>query len=121
MTFVFDTEVLVDHQRLQSDATGLLRRALRSERRVAASVMTRVEVRQGSRPHQAAGIVELDVFVDWVPVDHVIARRAAEHAQRFDADPVRCVVAATAERLDATLLTRHPREFPMFPDLEPAY
>ncbi len=125
MTVVFDTNVLVDHLRRRPTATATLLDALRSGRRVTASVMSRVEVRRGSRAHQAEGIDELDVFIDWVPVDHAIAARAAAHAERFGAshgaDAVDYVVAATAERLDADLLTRNVRDFPMFPDLEAPY
>ena len=125
MTVVIDTNVLIDHLRRVPQATQVLFGAADADRRLAASVMTRVEIRRGFRPHQAAGIEELDDFVDWVPVDHVIAELAARHAERFGrshgADAVDYVVAATAERLDADLLTSNVRDFPMFPDLEPPY
>ena len=125
MTVVFDTTVLVDHLRRVPEATRILYAAADADRRLAASVMTRVEIRRGFRPHQAGGIEELDDFVDWVPVDHEIAYLAASHAERFGrshgGDAVDYVIAATAERLDADLLTSNVRDFPMFPDLEPPY
>jgi hypothetical protein len=125
VTVVLDTDVLIDHLRQHDPATRTFVAAVGSGRRVAASVLTRVEVRRGSRPHQAAAIDDLDVFVDWVPVDHEIAAIAAAHAERFGkthgADAIDYVIGATAERLDADLLTRNVRHFPMFPDLRPPY
>ena len=103
MTVVLDTDVLVDHLRRSEPATGAVRAATESGRRVAASVLTRVELH---RTTPQAALDALDVFVDWVPVDHAIAALAAQHASRDGGDVVRCVVAATAERLDADLLTR---------------
>ena len=126
MTVVFDSDVLIDHLRKREPANALVWDTVGSGRRVAASVMSRVEVRQGSRPHQAAGIDELDTFVDWVPVDHEIAALASAHAERYGrshgaVDALDFVIAATAERLGADLLTRNVKHFPMFPDLQPPY
>ncbi len=123
MTVVLATDVLVDHLRHGADATAAVRNAASAGRRVTASVLSRVEVHRAARPALLSALEALDVFVDWVPVDHVIARRAAEHAERYGdrVGPVECVIAATAERLDADLLTCVVAEFPMFPDLQPPY
>lgn len=126
MTYVVDTNVLIDHLRGHSSATEAFRTALRSGRRVAASVLTRVELRRGARPHEAAMIEAVEVVIDWVPVDHEIAAAAARHAETFGRshrgiDVPDYVVAATAERLDATLMTRNVRQFPMFPGLVAPY
>ncbi len=123
MTVVLATDVLLDHLRRGAEATAAVRGAAASGRRVTASVLSRVELHRGLRAELHSAAAALDVFVDWVPVDHVIARRAAEHAEEFGArvDTTRCVIAATAERLDADLLTCDVRDFPMFPDLEPPY
>ena len=125
MSFVVDTNVLVDYLRRHERATEVFLDALASGRRVTASVMTRVEIRRGTRPHQASVVDALDGFLHWVPVDHEITALASRHAERFGrshgADAVDYVVAATAERLDADLLTRNVRDFPMFPDLEAPY
>ncbi len=126
MTYVVDTNVLIDHLRGEVPATEAFRTALRSGRRVAASVLTRVELRRGARPHEAATIEAVEGVIDWVPVDHEIAAAAARHAEAFgrshgQIDVPDYVVAATAERLDATLMTRNVGRFPMFPGLTAPY
>jgi hypothetical protein len=126
VTFVLDTNILIDHLSSQPAATEAFRDALRSGRRVAGSVVTRVELWRGARPEQAAAIEAVEALVDWVPVDHEIAGAAARHAERFGRthtaiDVPDYVVAATTERLDGDLLTRDVRHFPMFPDLRPPY
>ena len=126
MTYVLDTNVLIDHLRAQGAATTAFTDALRSGRRVAGSVLTRVELWRGARPGEAAGLEAVEAVIDWVPVDHAIATAAVRHAERFgrshaSIDVPDYVIAATAERLDADLLTRNVKHFPMFPDLEPPY
>jgi len=123
VTVVLGTDVLLDHLRRGGDASAAVRRVAASGRRVTASVLSRVEIHRTLPAARLGAAASLDVFVDWVPVDHVIARRAAEHAEDHgDAvSAAACVIAATAERLDADLLTRDVSDFPMFPDLEPPY
>jgi predicted nucleic acid-binding protein len=124
VTYVVDTDILRDHLRERGPATRTLEDALRSGRRVAASVLTRVELRRSARPEQLAAIDALDVLVDWVPVDHEIAALAEQHASRLghahpELDASAFIVAATAERLDGELLTGRADRFPMYPRLRP--
>jgi predicted nucleic acid-binding protein len=125
VTFVLDTNVLIDHLRRHDRATEVIAEALRSGRRVTASVLSRVELRKGARPDQTSSLEALEALVEWVPVDHAIAGIAAEHAERYgrfgDIDVNDFVVAATAQRLDANLLTCEVENFPMFPALQPPY
>ena len=126
VTYVVDTGVLVDHLRAEPAATRCLEDALRSGRRVAGSVLTRVELRRGAQPHEMAAIEAVERLLDWVAVDHEIAALAEQHAERFGAShpeisPVDYVVGATAERLDGELITRSSARFPMFPALQPPY
>jgi predicted nucleic acid-binding protein len=126
MTYVVDTEVLVDHLRADAAATKCLESALRSGRRVAGSVLTRVELRRGAQPHELVAIEALERLLDWVAVDHEIAALAEQHAERFgalhpDVGPIDYVIGATAERLDGELLARSPARFPMFPELAQPY
>ena len=126
MTYLVDTGVLVDHLRAQPAATKCLEEALRSGRRVAGSVLTRVELRRDAQPHELAAIEAVERLLDWVAVDHEIAALAQSHAERFGRShpgigPVDYVIGATAERLDAELLTVSSDRFPMFPNLAAPY
>ena len=126
MTYLVDTGVLVDHLRDEPAATKCLEDALRSGRRVAGSVLTRVELRRDVEPHALAAVEAVERLLDWVAVDHEIAALAQAHAERFgrshpDIDPVDYVIGATAERLDAELLTVSSDRFPMFPRLVAPY
>ena len=123
MTFVVDTGMLEDHLRAVPAATEAFDRALASGRRVTGSVLTRTELRRGARPHELAAIETVEILLDWVPVDHEIATSAADLAVRHGAGigTVEYVIAATALRLGADLLTRDVARFPMFSALRPAY
>ena len=126
MTYVVDTDVLLDHLRAEAEATRCLEDALRSGRRVAGSVVTRIELRRGALPHEMAAIEAVERLLDWVAVDHEIAALAEQHAERFgrafpDVRLADYIVGATAERLDGELLTRSALRFPMFPDLDSPY
>ncbi len=126
MTYLVDTGILVDHLRDEPAATKCLEDALRSGRRVAGSVLTRVELRREAEPHELAAIEAVERLLDWVAVDHQIALIAEQHAERYSSShpevaTTAYVVAATAERLSAELLTSRSERFPMFPDLAPPY
>ncbi len=123
MTFVVDTCVLEDHLRSVQGATEAFDRALASGRRVTGSVLTRAELRRRARTHELAAIETVEILLDWVPVDHAIATVAADLAARYgdDFDTVDYVIAATALRLGADLLTRDAASFPMFSELAAAY
>jgi hypothetical protein len=126
VTYVVDTGILVDHLRERPEGTATVARALASGRRLTCSVLGRVELRKGVGPHEAPALDALEPIVEWVPVDHEIAALAAAHAERYGRshaaiDVTDYVIAATAERLGADLLTRDVRDFPMFPDLEAPY
>jgi predicted nucleic acid-binding protein len=126
MTYLVDTGILVDHLRAEPAATKCLEDALRSGRRVAGSVLTRIELRRGVEPHELAAIEAVERLLDWVAVDHEIAALAQAHAERFgrthpDIGPVDYVIGATAERLDGELLTVSSDRFPMFPRLVAPY
>ena len=106
MTWVVDTRLLLDHLRAEPAATEAFEGALRSGRRVAGSVLTRIELRRTARADEVSAVEALELVVDWVPVDHEIADVAARHAERDgrERDAIAYVIAATAERLGADLL-----------------
>ena len=126
MTIVVDTSVLIDHLRGGAAARDALRRATADGERLAASVLTRVEVLAGMRPHEETATRHLLDSLDWIEVDQDLAEHAGMLANRYlrshpGIDPVDYVIAATVEHLDARLWTRNVRHFPMFPDVEAPY
>jgi predicted nucleic acid-binding protein len=123
---VLDTSVLVDLLRDHDAASEAFGRSVRSGERFAASVLVKVEVLAGMRPSEEQHTRRWFRRIEWIGVDDDIAERAGQLANRYlrshrGIDPVDYVIAATAERLGATLWTRNVRHFPMFPDLEAPY
>jgi predicted nucleic acid-binding protein len=121
---VVDTHVLVDVLRGLPTAVAALER--RADDEVVVPSMVRFEVLAGARPSDMASIESLlDVCID-APVDASIADEAASLARRYmrshsGIDPIDYVVAATARLLDAELLTRNVKHFPMFRRLKAPY
>ena len=126
MAIIVDTSVLIDHLRGEEAAREALRGATAAGERLAASVLTKVEVLAGMRVPEERATRRLLDSLDWIEVDDDLAERAVVLANRFlpshpGVDPVDYVIAATTERLDARLWTRNVRHFPMFPELESPY
>lgn len=124
MTVVVDTSVLFDHLRGDDRARAALARL--QEEGLVASVLTKVEILAGVRPTEERGTRALLDVIEWLDVDEDLADRAGAYARRYlRSDPgvevVDCVIAATTDRLGATLLTRNRKHFPMFPDLDDPY
>ncbi|MDP8931388.1 MAG: type II toxin-antitoxin system VapC family toxin [Actinomycetota bacterium] len=126
MTVLIDTSVLIDHLRGNPDARQALTMAADDGERLAASVVTKVEVLAGMRPEEEAATRRLLDVLDWIPVDDAIAEHAGQLANRYlrshpGVDPVDSIIAATADTLDAALWTRNLKHFPMFPQLTSPY
>ena len=126
MTIVVDTSVLIDHLRGVPEALEALRSASRQEARVASSVLCKVEVLAGMRPHEERATRRLLDSLDWLEVTDDVAERAGRLANRFLAshpgvDPVDYVLAATTQHHEAELWTRNVRHFPMFEHLTAPY
>lgn len=121
-----DTTVAVDHLRGHEAATALLVDLARRAEPVLASELLRYELIAGVRADERADLEAFFDTLDWVPVTGDLARRAGELAQRFRAshsgiDDIDFLVAATADLLDADLLTSNVRRFPMFEGLAAPY
>jgi predicted nucleic acid-binding protein len=119
---VLDTTVLVDHLRGTEAATRFLEEVAQP----VCSEVTRVELTIGLRQAQAEAAEALFAFVDWVPVDERIARRAGALGRRYlrthpGIGLADLVVAATAFELDQPLATSNTRHFPMFRRLSAPY
>jgi predicted nucleic acid-binding protein len=126
VTVVLDTSVLVDNLRGNERARDLLHGFHGSGEPLAASVLTKVEVLAGAREAERLAVEALFSELEWLDVSNVIAERAGGLASAFlrshpGIDVVDYVIAATAMELNATLVTRNLKHFPMFPGLADPY
>ena len=122
---VLDTSVLIDHLRGDPGAVVAMSRAREAGDELCASVITKVELLAGMRPRDRAAGALLGAL-DWVAVSDEIAERAGHHARRHRASHQGIglpdyLIGATAEHLGATLWTRNPGFYPMFPGLRAPY
>ena len=120
---VVDTNVLVDVLRGVRQAVDVLERV---DDDLVVPAMVRFEVLAGARPAELPAIERLLALCVDAPVDALVAGEAAGLARRYakshsGIDPIDYVVAATARLLDAQLLTRNVKHFPMFPKLKSPY
>lgn len=126
MTTVVDTSVLIDHLREDDRAHAALRQARKIDRRVSASVLTKVEILAGMRPSERELTRRLLDSIEWLEVDDDLAERAGDLAARYlrshpGIEAVDYVIAATVQRLGASLLTRNLKHFPMLDGLTDPY
>lgn len=120
-----DTSVLIDVLRGEATAAEVLRNA-RLAGPLHASEVTRLEVLAGMRPQEEAATRALLAAFIWHPLDDQVAEVAAEFGRRWlpshrGIDSADLAIAATAALLDAALLTRNVKHFPMFSGLSAPY
>lgn len=121
MSVLVDTSVLIDVLRGESAAAAVLREA-RATETLHASEVTRLEVLAGMRtPEESATRTLLDALM-WHTVDESVAEVAGELGRKWlpgnrGIDSADLMIAATAVVLDARLLTRNIKHFPMFTGL----
>lgn len=121
-----DTNVAIDYLRERPEAVSVLEQTVATGEVLAASEIVRFELLAGIRPGEEHAVEQFCARLLWVPVDEAISRLAASLARRFAGSHVGVedgdyLVAATALDLDAKLLTRNVRHFPMFPGLTAPY
>ena len=126
MTTVVDTSVLIDHLREDDRAHAALRQARKIDQRVSASVLTKVEILAGMRPSERELTRRLLDSIEWLEVDDDLAERAGDLAARYlrshpGIEAVDYVIAATVQRLGASLLTCNLKHFPMLDGLTNPY
>ena len=125
MTALVDTSVLIDYLRGHPRAAEVLERE-RADAPLQASEMTRPEILAGMRPSEEAATRALLDTLIWHPVDAGVAEDAGALGRDWlpshrSIDSADLVIAATARRADARLLTCNVRHFPMFADLSAPY
>jgi predicted nucleic acid-binding protein len=126
LTVLLDTSVLVDHLRGDARAVQLLDELVMADEAVWAATPTRTELLAGIRGSERVALDRLFAALAWVDVNSAIADDAGELARRhrrshLGIGTIDYLIAAAARSLRARLLTMNVRDFPMFPDLKPAY
>ena len=125
MSALVDTSILIDYLRGHAGAGDLLERE-RGAGVLHASEITRIEVLAGMRPTEEDATRVLLSTLVWHPVDAEIAEEAGALGRQWlpshhTIDSSDLAIAATAVCIDARLLTRNVRHFPMFTDLQVPY
>lgn len=125
MTALVDTSVLIDYLRGHPGAGEVLERE-RYEAPLHASEMSRLEVLAGMRPAEEPATRALLSTLTWHPVDADVAEDAGALGRTWlpshrSIDGADLVIAATAFRVGARLLTCNLKHFPMFAGLEAPY
>lgn len=123
---LLDTSVAVDHLRNYEPAVAFLEEQLLTRTPLVSSEVVRFELLAGARPKDLSRVETFCDALDWAPVTEAVARRAAAYARDYRGshsgiDDVDYLIAATVEILNAKLLSRNVRHFPMFADLQPPY
>lgn len=125
MTTVVDTSVLIDVLRGEPAAAQALREA-RESGPLHASEVVRLEILAGMRPGEEQATRRLLAALTWHPLDEGVAEIAGDLGRTWlpgnrGIDSADLAIAATALALDAHLLTRNVKHFPMFPGLSTPY
>lgn len=125
MSALVDTSVLIDVLRGEVAAAEVLRNA-RMAGPLHASEVTRLEVLAGMRPREESATRALLAVLTWHPLDDRVAEVAGDLGRRWlpsngGIDSADLAIAATAVLLDAELLTRNIKHFPMFRELSAPY
>ena len=123
--WLIDTSVLIDFLSGVDAAAAVLERC-REAAPLHASEVTRLEVLAGMRDHEELATRSLLSILTWHPVDTAVAERAGTLGRAWlpsygGIDSADLAIAATCIEIDATLVTKNVRHFPMFGDLQPPY
>ncbi len=123
---VLDTSVLVDHLRGRSQARDALQHGVADGARLAASVLTKIEVLRGMRSAERSAVRQLFAALEWIAMSDDVAETAGQFARHYrsshhNIEVPDYIIAATTYRLDAELWTCNVKHFPMFPGLTPPY
>ena len=113
MTYLIDTDILIDHLRGNPSAGRFLLDVETGRIRASISVITEYEL-LSARHISASQLREIRGLLSFMPslaVTPRVARLAAEIRRRYQTDVVDALIAATAQARHAVLVTRNLRHF----------
>ncbi|MCI0475262.1 MAG: type II toxin-antitoxin system VapC family toxin [Anaerolineales bacterium] len=112
-----DTDILIDHFHGVVAATEYIADALLSDGELFISVVSVTEILAGMRTGEEAKTEELFALFTIQPVNETIARAAGKYLNQFAAshrlELGDSIIAATARSLNAELITRNVKHYPM--------
>jgi hypothetical protein len=123
---VVDADVIIGALRRDERAKTVLENAVARGDRLVSIAPIRTEVLRGVLPGEELATSALLDAIDWLSVTVELADIAGGLGRDYRGThpgigAVDLLVAAAALQMEAMLLTRNVRDFPMFPDLRPAY
>jgi predicted nucleic acid-binding protein len=115
--YLIDTDVLIDHLRGKEDALEFLGKAAAKGLILLYSVIAKAEIYSGIRPEEEEAVAGLFTPMGEVPIDGEIAELAGRYRRTFSASHglllPDALVAASAKRAEAVLVTLNKRHYPM--------
>jgi hypothetical protein len=115
--YLIDTDVLIDHLRGEKQALDFLKQIVAEGSFVSYSVIGKAEVYSGIQPEEEEAVSRLFKSMREILVDGVVAGLAGKYRKRFYASHglllPDALVAASAKRIEATLVTLDKKHFPM--------
>lgn len=112
-----DTAIMIDHLRGREEATTYLSSLFQRGERLFASTICKAEVLAGMREAEEKQTLAFLGLFSWVPVDEEVAEAAGRLAREQRSsnpgiDLADYLIAATAQIMDADLVTLNERHFP---------
>ncbi|MFP3869853.1 MAG: type II toxin-antitoxin system VapC family toxin [Syntrophobacteria bacterium] len=115
--YLIDTDVLIDHLRGEKQALNFLKQIAAEGSFVSYSVIGKAEIYSGIQPEEEEAVSRLFKSMREVPVDGEVAELAGRYRKHFYASHglllPDALVAASAKKIEATLVTLNKKHFPM--------
>lgn len=110
---LIDTDVLIDHLKNIESATSYIYKITSAKTKPLISVISRVELLSGTKINETEEIIirELLKLFDTIILDDFLADLAATFRRKYSCGIADSIIAATAFKEEATLVTRNIRHF----------
>jgi predicted nucleic acid-binding protein len=116
-SYLIDTDVLIDHLRGEKRALSFLKQIGGEGSVVSYSVIGKAEIYSGIQPEEEDAVSRLFRGMREIPVDGEVAETAGRYRKVFYASHgvllPDALVAASAKKIGATLVTLNKKHFPM--------